>query len=150
MGIVGQRERVTQKRILKLFTDLLGYRNEGSWELRTNNGNVEEAYLRRYLLRCGVRKELAERAIAELKKTAGDQAHGLYDANKEVYGLLRYGVPVKPDVGENVQTVRLIDWEHPLDNDFYVAEEVTGARQAHEAPRHRALCQRHRPGRDRS
>ena len=32
---------------------------------------------------------------------------------------------MKPDVGQNVQTVQVIDWEHPLDNDFYVVEEVT-------------------------
>ena len=71
---VGQPEIRTQQRIKSLFRDLLGYTDLGSWELRANNSNVEEAYLRKYLLRRGVRKELAERAIAELKKTAGDQA----------------------------------------------------------------------------
>ena len=32
---------------------------------------------------------------------------------------------VRPDVGENTETVSLIDWEKPLNNDFAVAEEVT-------------------------
>ena len=32
---------------------------------------------------------------------------------------------VKPDVGANTETVHLIDWQHPLANDFAVAEEVT-------------------------
>ena len=34
---------------------------------------------------------------------------------------------VKPDVGENTQTVWLIDWEHPENNHFAIAEEVTVA-----------------------
>ena len=39
--------------------------------------------------------------------------------------LLRYGVKVRPDVGENTETVWLIDWKNPLNNDFAIAEEVT-------------------------
>ena len=35
-----------------------------------------------------------------------DGGKTLYDANREVYGLLRYGVKVRPDVGEN--TVRAL------------------------------------------
>ncbi|EGF33811.1 Type I restriction-modification system, restriction subunit R [Oxalobacteraceae bacterium IMCC9480] len=41
-----------------------------------------------------------------------------------MYELLRYGVKVKPKVGENTQTVWLIDWKHPLNNHFGIAEEV--------------------------
>ena len=32
---------------------------------------------------------------------------------------------VKPDVGENTETVWLIDWKDRLNNDFAIAEEVT-------------------------
>src|SRR5262249_35792866 len=46
-------------------------------------------------------------------------------ANQDVYRLLRYGVHVKPGIGENTETVWLIDWEHPEKNDFAIAEEVT-------------------------
>ena len=42
-----------------------------------------------------------------------------------MYDLLRYGARVKPDVGENYETVELIDWDHPLKNQFAIAEEVT-------------------------
>ncbi len=49
----------------------------------------------------------------------------LYDANREVYNLLRYGVKVRPGVGEQTITVWLIDWKDPGDNDFAIAEEVT-------------------------
>ena len=53
------------------------------------------------------------------------EARSLYDANREVYGLLRYGVKVKAGVGEQPRTVWLIDWEDPEKNDFAIAEEVT-------------------------
>ena len=33
----------------------------------------------------------------------------------------------KPDVGDNTQTVWLIDWQHSLENHFAVAEEVSVA-----------------------
>jgi len=49
----------------------------------------------------------------------------LYDANKEVYRLLRYGVKEKEGSGEHTQTVWLIDWENPKANDFAIAEEVS-------------------------
>jgi len=60
-----------------------------------------------------------------LDKTAGDQNKSLYDVNKEVYTLLRYGVPVREEAGQNKQNVELIDWKHPLKNQFAIAEEVT-------------------------
>lgn len=39
--------------------------------------------------------------------------------------MLRYGVNVKEEVGENTRTVKLIDWDNPLENEFAIAEEVT-------------------------
>ena len=48
-----------------------------------------------------------------------------YDANKEVYGLFRYGVKVLPEMGEQHLTVWLIDWKNPANNKFAFAEEVT-------------------------
>jgi type I restriction enzyme R subunit len=47
------------------------------------------------------------------------------DSLKEVYSLLRYGVKIKAEVGENTQTIELINWKEPLENDFAIAEEVT-------------------------
>ena len=51
---------------------------------------------------------------------------------------------VKPGVGEQTETVWLIDWENPEANHFAVAEEVTVLGPAHQAPGRRALRQRHR------
>ncbi|MCK5342466.1 MAG: restriction endonuclease subunit R, partial [Candidatus Heimdallarchaeota archaeon] len=38
--------------------------------------------------------------------------------------MIRYGVNVQPDIGQNKKTIELIDWKNPLSNDFAVAEEV--------------------------
>jgi type I restriction enzyme, R subunit len=45
---VGQIERKTQNRIVKVFCDRLGYDYLGNWEDRENNSNIEEDYLRAY------------------------------------------------------------------------------------------------------
>ncbi|MCY7348787.1 MAG: DEAD/DEAH box helicase family protein [Pyrinomonadaceae bacterium] len=125
MTIVGQLERPTQNRVVELFTDRLGYKNLGDWKDRENNSHIEEKLLRDYLTERGVSETLITRAIRELTNTAGDQIKSLYDINKEVYTLLRYGVKVSEGVGENNQTVWLIDWKNPEKNHFAVAEEVT-------------------------
>ena len=125
MTTVGQRERATQNRVVKLFRENLGYDYLGNWEYRAGNRNVEEDYLRAFLKKQGYADALSDRALYTLNRAAGDQSKSLYDVNKVVYGLLRYGVRVKPDAGENTQTVHLIDWHHPLDNHFAIAEEVT-------------------------
>jgi len=49
----------------------------------------------------------------------------LYGNNQAVYALLRYGVPVKIEAGQVTETVHLINWNEPEQNDFAVAEEVT-------------------------
>lgn len=121
---VGQLERLTQNRVIRVFREELGYRYLGNWEERENNSNVEEELLRAWLLpRYG--ENLTGKAIYEFTKVASDQSKSLYEVNKEVYALLRYGVSVQPEIGQNKQTVWLIDWKQPLENDFAFAEEVT-------------------------
>lgn len=124
MDKVGKRERITQNRVVRLFQQQLHYRYLGNWEKRKDNSNIEEGILAKYLTKQGYSPILINKALYELKKTANDQNKSLYDINQEVYGLLRYGVKVKENVGENNQTVWLIDWENPLKNDFEIAEEV--------------------------
>src|SRR5260221_6610236 len=125
MNTVGQIERATQNRVVQLFRRKLEYRYLGNWEDRPDNSNIEEVDLRRFLKRQGYNDTLITKTLRELDKVAGDQTRSLYDINKAVYGLLRYGVQVRPDAGENTQTVWLIDWKNPLNNDFAIAEEVT-------------------------
>ncbi len=124
MSTVGQKERATQNRVVRLFQRQLGYRYLGN-RADSKNSNIEEQFLRPFLKRQGYSETLIIRAIHELKRVAGDQTKSLYDINKAVYGLLRYGVQIKPETGEQTQTVWLIDWQHPRNSDFSIAEEVT-------------------------
>jgi type I restriction enzyme R subunit len=107
--VVGQTERVTQNRVVRLFRERLGYRYLGNWLEREGNSNIEEALLRAYLARQGYSEVLIGKAMYELQRVAEDVTRSLYDSNRAVYGLLRYGVQVSPEVGENKETVRLID-----------------------------------------
>lgn len=125
MSTIGQKERATQNRVITLLRDQLGYTYLGNWEDRPQNRNLEETLLRAFLKERKVKEPLVNKVLYELNKTAGDQSKSLYDVNKAVYSLLRYGVKVKADVGENTETVWLVDWENPLNNHFAVAEEVT-------------------------
>jgi type I restriction enzyme R subunit len=126
MSTVGQHEIETQKRVIAFFRDALGYAYLGHWKHREGNSNIEEALLKDWLERQGHSNKLITRVLFELNKAAVlGSSKTLYDANREVYSLLRYGVKVKPEPGEQNVTVWLIDWENPENNDFAIAEEVT-------------------------
>jgi type I restriction enzyme R subunit len=123
---VGQLERKTQNRIVKLFQKKLGYKYLGNWEDRDNNTNIEEEYLRAYLKSTDKYSEkLIDKAVAELQKIAGNQTLSLYEVNKEIYGRLRYGISLREELGKNSQEVNYINWESPERNHFAIAEEVT-------------------------
>ncbi len=123
---VGKLERATQKRIIDLFSEDLGYSYLGNWTEELRTMPVEPGLLRNYLIHTkGYSKMLTDKAIDKFIQTCSNTSNGLYEANKEVYKLLRYGVPVREDVKDAKETVFLIDWEHPQENDFGVAEEVT-------------------------
>ncbi|WP_348620012.1 type I restriction endonuclease subunit R [Pedobacter lusitanus] len=123
---VGKLERETQNRVINLMQKELNYRYLGNWEERDNNSNVEEEILSTWLLnKKQYNQNLVTKAIFEFTKVTNDQSKSLYDVNKEVYSMLRYGVTVQPEIGQNKQTIWLIDWENPLENDFAIAEEVT-------------------------
>lgn len=126
MSTVGQREIQTQQRALNFFQNALGYAYLGHWKDREGNANVDVPLLTDWLKRQGHSEKIIGRALYELDKAVAlGGSKTLTDANREVYGLLRYGVKVKPDVGEQTVTVWLIDWATPDNNDFGVAEEVT-------------------------
>src|ERR1035441_10245914 len=125
MNGIGKPERVTQNRVIALFRDELKYRYLGNWEDDTDNSNIEENLLGDYLTRAGYTPEQISRALYLLKTEAQNPNRSLYDNNKAVYSFLRYGVPVKIEAGKVTDTVKLINWEQPEENDFAIAEEVT-------------------------
>jgi type I restriction enzyme R subunit len=125
MSVVGQVEKKTQTRVVRLLVDDLNYEYLGD-RSEGDNKNVEQARLEHFLFAYQEYDgDLAKRAIAELVKTAGNTSLSLYDRNQAVYDLLRYGVKVKPGVGTHTETVWLIDWKRPERNQFAIAEEVT-------------------------
>jgi len=132
---IGQRERNTQKRVIRFFTEELKYRYLGDWHTRVNNRNIEPKLLTAWLEKRGVAAVLIPRVLRQLEQVAslGGGRH-LYDANKEIYGLLRYGVKEKEGAGEQNQTIWLVDWQEPEANDFAIAEEVTVAGENKKRP----------------
>lgn len=135
MSKVGQREILTQRHVVQFFQDTLEYGYLGHWKDRLGNSNVEEDLLTDWLKRQGHGDKIIKKLLYELGKAGAlSGSKTLYDASREVHGLLRYGVKVRPDVGEQHVTVWLIDWEHPLKNDFAIAEEVTVAGENSKRP----------------
>ena len=125
MSEVGQRERVTQDRVVQLFKNDLGYRYLGNLH-DLNNKNIREQDLKAWLKKRGISDVLIQKAFRQLDiASALGEGRKLYYANKDVYELLRYGVKDKEGQGEQKQTVWLIDWQNPEENDFAIAEEVS-------------------------
>ena len=108
--------------------------NQGSSPLgRENKGEV--VLIRRLhaaleQLNPGASNEAIDGAIEELTRSRG--AMSLPEANCEIYRLLKDGVKVTvtdpDDEGETVVDLKVIDWEHPENNDFFLASQfsVTG------------------------
>ena len=126
MNTVDQREILTQRRVIAFVRDALGYTYLGNWQDRSDNVTIEEGLLTDWLKRNGHGDRVIDKVLRELVRAASlGGSKTLYEANREVYGLLRYGVKVRPDVGEPNVTVWLIDWKNPGNNDFAIADEVT-------------------------
>ena len=118
-------EKATQNRVIKFFVDKLHYTYLGDLH-DGDNYNVMIDRIYAYLTgKGGYSLTLARKAIDMLVHTANNLQPGLYDANKEVYRLLKYGAKVKENPGEAEKTVYFIEWNDASKNDFYIAEEVT-------------------------
>ena len=123
---IGEAERVTQNRVVDFFKNrsILDYAYLGNLKDYANK-NIREDRLRMFLQASGYSAPLIDGAIAQLVKVAGDMTQGLYDANMTVYSLLKYGAKVKESPESAPKTVYFFDAEHPTNNDFAIAEEVT-------------------------
>ena len=68
MSKVGQREAATQKHVITVFQDTLGYHNLGHWKDRLGNSNVEEELLTTWLGSQGHSEKIISRVLHELGK----------------------------------------------------------------------------------
>ncbi|MEY4505087.1 MAG: hypothetical protein RL154_1384 [Pseudomonadota bacterium] len=131
MSDVGQKERATQNRIVKLFNKNskgfnLGYTYLGDFQDRADNKNIEKDILKKWLLNRGISEALYTKAERQIDKAlALGGGRKLYEANKEFYSLLRYGVKDKENPNDKNETIWLIDWKNAENNEFAIAEEVT-------------------------
>ncbi len=90
------------------------------------NTNLREDVLAKYMTDCGHSKADAASAIRELRTTIGlcTNFGNLCEVSEKVYSLLRYGAKVAQQ-GGTTKDVHFIDWKHPRNNIFELAEEVT-------------------------
>jgi len=123
-------ERDTQNRVVRLFTRAqteggLGYEYLGNWQQHANNRCIETERLRANLGARGYSPAQINAALHKLEMAAEIAGRTPYQANFQVWQLLRYGVQVQTGVGQAHETVWLIDWDAPQRNHFALAEEVT-------------------------
>jgi len=117
-------ERKLQNKVLKWLTEDLKYIYLGNLEDQFNEP-IKDDLLKKNLESRGYTKEQISKAINALNTKAKNQVDSLYQINKDVYSLLRYGLQGVRDAAGNMPTVHYIDWTDTSKNDFYVAEEVT-------------------------
>ena len=126
MNTVGDTEERIQGRLVTFFQDALGYEYLGDWQSRENNSNIDKTLLTKWLHTQKHNDRIIKKVLDKLKRAADvGGTKTLYDANRKIYDLLRYGAKVRPNVGQQHITVKLIDWENPHKNLFGIAEEVT-------------------------
>lgn len=125
MNEIGQSERTTQDRVAQLLQHQLHYHNLGNWQYAPKRKSpIEQNLVEAFLKRQGHSESIINRVVRKLLDAANMQQRNIYEANKEVYGLLRYGTNIK-ELGEKAQTIPLIDWKQAENNVFSFAEEVS-------------------------
>ncbi len=129
-------DRLVEQPAITLFEELeyetanCFYEKVGPSHLTLGRETTEEVILRPKLrsalekLNPDLQSDALELAIEELSRDRS--AMSLVQANREVYKLLKDGVKVtfQNDEGEEVdETVRVIDWNAPTNNDFFLASQ---------------------------
>lgn len=102
-------EKKLQSRVLHWLKDDLGYTYIG--DLRDiDNTPIKEDLLSANLKKRGYTDDQIKTAIGELVNKAGNQVDSLYQINRSVYSLLRYGRQGTKDAHGHRPTVHYIDW----------------------------------------
>lgn len=128
-------ERAVQNRVVGLMRERLGYGYWGNLKGQ-DNGNINAAVLEGFLAkRQNLTPAQAGGVVARLRQAAACPSKAaLYKANKEVYRMLRYPVPVPTEPGKPQKQAWLVDWKKPSNNVFSIAEEVRVPAQGGDSP----------------
>ena len=118
------KEEKLQERVIGWLKDSLGYTYIGNLE-NEDNEPVKADLLTENLKKRGYEEGVIKQAIAKLQRQCSSAMVDLYDANKAIYSLLRYGCQGVKDEQGKLITVHFFDWQNVENNDFYVAEEVS-------------------------
>ena len=100
-------EKKLQHRILHWLVDDLGYTYLGNLE-DIDNTPVKEELLKANLKKRGYTDDQIKTAISELVGKVNNQSDSLYQINRSVYSLLRYGRQGAKDVHGHRQTVHYL------------------------------------------
>ena len=150
MSNVGQKERETQNRVVAHFSERLDVRvrrqpgGPGQHQHRRGAASSEPA---RAQDRRGTRQSRHPAALTAASLGSGQS---LYDANRKVYDLLRYGVKVKQRRRRELRDGLAHRLGRPGREPLRRRRGGHDQGRAHQAPGHRALRQRHRAGRHRA
>lgn len=123
-------ERVVQNRIINLLCNFDDYTYLGNFHDTENKPYIEEILAKFLTEKQGCSPSQVNEATRKLKDFVAqcNSKDTLYNANKEIYSLLRYPTSVSQGVGKPNTQISLIDWENPENNFFHIAEEVTVSR----------------------
>lgn len=123
-------ERATQNRVIDLLCKFNDYSYIGNLQDKENKPYIEKITKEFLTKQQGCTEKQASAVVRKLKNAVAQctTQDSLYNANKEIYHLLRYPTSVSQGLGAPNKQVSVIDWQHPENNLFHIAEEVTVAR----------------------
>ena len=132
-----QKEREYQNALVKRFQEELGYTYLGNWQyakganvnnMGVANSPILDDEVRSFLKEQGRTEMQIEDVLVKLKDKArlGDsKMSSLIQCNTDLYDTLIMGIKSQPSPEENHEDVMFFDFEHPQNNHFAIAEEVS-------------------------
>ena len=132
-----QKEREYQNALIKRFQEELGYTYLGNWQyakganvnnMGVANSPILDNEVRTFLKEQGRTEMQIEEVLVKLKDKArlGDsKMSSLIQCNTDLYDTLIMGIKSQPSPEENHEDVMFFDFDHPQNNHFAIAEEVS-------------------------
>ena len=132
-----QKEREYQNALVKRFQEELGYTYLGNWQyakganvnnMGVANSPILDDEVRSFLKEQGRTEMQIEYVLVKLKDKArlGDsKMSSLIQCNTDLYDTLIMGIKSQPSPEENHEDVMFFDFDHPQNNHFAIAEEVS-------------------------